>query len=565
LKVQPVKHIDGPTKKIASCLKEPILFNATRYMQQEIQPVIDQIAFENNCNEKELSAIESTEILEKCINSVTDALKKFADGYTPMRWLWMLRRLPDDIFKGSLTTTSTYDTLLAEVLSGQSQCQRNEVKQRKGAIYYQLDDCVIRRLARFCVGVSFLSDLHRSYRWAAKGTTFLFRKGYPPKKDIPKDIERAVQAYDRRSEKFGRPLNRTGTVLTSGDLSSQSNSILWLQRIKPKDMPVLRPGIRINDATEKDYALQTCRFVPYSLPLNSFIKLLNDRRVQTQQVVNREAAVLIFLLVSSYILMTHHHAGFLTPLTRGYLLWPKKDDAFQTIEEIFLELPELLTQLLSCAAIHNNRELLDAACGMQGSTWPLTAGPVCREFDNGICLDLAAASMRLDAILKYPSTQGEIANARSEHFETEVQSVIDRSDWFPSSEIKKIRGRQLKNNGNVITDIDAIGEKDESLLLVDCKSVIYSGDYDIGDYKTVRNASSLVRESVKKWKDICNRLHSNPIGNNYNISKYKNLFGVVCTPHVIYSDIETMSAQILPGLPMACSIIELSQWLLKDK
>jgi hypothetical protein len=294
LKAQPVKYIDGPTEKIASCLKETILIKATHYMRQEIQPIIDRIVLENNCNEKELSAIKSTEILKECINSVTDELKKFADGYTPMRWLWMLRRLPDDIFKGSLTTTAAYDTVLAEVLSGQSQCQRKEVKQQNGTIYYQLDDCVLRRLTRFCVGVSFLSNLHRSYRWAGKGASFLFRKGYLPKKDIPKDIKRAVQAYDLRAEKFGRPLKRTGTVLTSKDLSSQSNSILWLQRIKTKDMPVLRPGIRIHDATERDYALQTCRFAPYSLPLNSFIKLLNDRRVQTHQVVNREAAVLIF-------------------------------------------------------------------------------------------------------------------------------------------------------------------------------------------------------------------------------------------------------------------------------
>jgi hypothetical protein len=74
--------------------------------------------------------------------------------------------------------------------------------------------------------------------------------------------------------------------------------------------------------------------------------------------------------------MTHHYAGFLTPLTHGYLLWPNKDDAFQAIEGIFLELPELLTQLRGCAEIHNNKELLDLAYSMQGSPWPLTAGPV---------------------------------------------------------------------------------------------------------------------------------------------------------------------------------------------
>jgi hypothetical protein len=78
---------------------------------------------------------------------------------------------------------------------------------------------------------------------------------------------------------------------------------------------------------------------------------------------------------------------------------------------------------------------------------------------------------------------GELVNARGAHFESAVQDILDASRWKPSEPIRALRGRTLTVGGVPLTDIDAVGQLGDELLLVSCKSRVYSEECDAGSYR----------------------------------------------------------------------------------
>jgi hypothetical protein len=86
---------------------------------------------------------------------------------------------------------------------------------------------------------------------------------------------------------------------------------------------------------------------------------------------------------------------------------------------------------------------------------------------------------------------------RAAHFEGEIQKVIDRSQWNPDNALRQVRGRALRLNGQTITDIDAVGSQNGTMLLVSAKSRVHTARYDAGDHKQVRNtAEAIERRSL---------------------------------------------------------------------
>jgi hypothetical protein len=132
-----------------------------------------------------------------------------------------------------------------------------------------------------------------------------------------------------------------------------------------------------------------------------------------------------------------------------------------------------------------------------------------------------------------------------------------------SSNLAALRGRSLlrKHSSETFTDIDAIGALSSTLLIVSCKSLIYDGPYDKGDYKTIRNAQSTVDGAVKHWQTIAETIRSEPVGTNFDFSCFTRIVAVVCTPFVIYSDSEETLAYATEGLRFCVSTVELGAWL----
>ena len=136
------------------------------------------------------------------------------------------------------------------------------------------------------------------------------------------------------------------------------------------------------------------------------------------------------------------------------------------------------------------------------------------------------------------------------------RQAIDESVWKPSAATRLLR-KPLRLGGAYLTDIDAVGERNGELLLVSCKWIAYTPQYDAGVYSVVRNASTTVVSAI----DTLERLLGDRIGDNYDLTSYKAIHTVVCTPHPLWVPIGQATAQPSKGLYRACSIAELRRWL----
>lgn len=69
-----------------------------------------------------------------------------------------------------------------------------------------------------------------------------------------------------------------------------------------------------------------------------------------------------------------------------------------------------------------------------------------------------------------------------------------------------------------------------------CKSLIYGPEYEMGQYKAVRNLATMVRDAQTYWDGMLSKLRANPCGDNYDLSGWE-LAGVVCTSSVIWVEL----------------------------
>ncbi|WJH56616.1 hypothetical protein FE254_10715 [Ectopseudomonas guguanensis] len=175
-------------------------------------------------------------------------------------------------------------------------------------------------------------------------------------------------------------------------------------------------------------------------------------------------------------------------------------------------------------------------------------------------MDMWAASMGFLAWLQFPKTQGQVANERATKFEDVVQEVIDRTRWADEAS-RALRQRRLRVDGQALTDIDAIGSYDGTLLVVSCKSIPYTREYDRGVHNVIRNAASTVDNGVDYWARIVSQLEALRAGDNFDLTGYKQIVGVVCTPFPVYTG-DTKSLSTTVGeLRWACSLDELVEFL----
>lgn len=156
---------------------------------------------------------------------------------------------------------------------------------------------------------------------------------------------------------------------------------------------------------------------------------------------------------------------------------------------------------------------------------------------------------------------GEAGNLRAGHFEAAVQAIIDDSPWAPPPELREKVGKNVRFQSQTKTDLDAIGARGNALLLVQCKNRVYSGEYDVGDHRAVRQGVQLVRDAVSDWASFGEFIREHPSFDNFDFSKYSEITCVVCTPHVVYVPIGPATAFVASELRAAVSVLELQAWL----
>jgi hypothetical protein len=308
------------------------------------------------------------------------------------------------------------------------------------------------------------------------------------------------------------------------------------------------------------------RYVPHSLSLGQ----LRDLLVLTSPLAawwQPQLPALIALLQALSLYLTRYTGHGWISLTRYGYVSLRREHLTDYLGHI---LPILHTELdtwFSGQLATEPDQVLALLDGLPAACWPVTAPPVLHHAGPDIVIDLHAAGRHLITLCTIaPEDQGALVNIRAEHFEQTVQNLVDRSPWKPSNRAPR-RGLEPRPHGrDTLTDLDAVAEHDDTLLLISCKSRPYTGAYDSGDYRTVRNSVSLIEESVTKWQQVIDYLTQHPQGRNYDLSHYRRILGVICLPHTPYTPLGKATQVVSTNatgkiLRQACSFNELAAWL----
>lgn len=512
-----------------------------------------------------VEAVEAGTFLNTCRVFVEEEAYRLSDMFSSYRWLWYLRRIPDEIFRGELVTTAGYDHALAEVITGASKASPSHYKE-KGQIVFIVNQPIVRRVLEFCETVRYLSSIHQKLRWLGKNIKFRFESN---ERALPSPIptaeeERAVQLYDNRIIDNAAFLNRIGTKGASIFEPSADIHINQTGLLLPAIYRALSPfrgSAMVRTYGEEHTKIEGYyRYILELINMSDLIALNNDPRMSGNRWWHTEAGPLLMLLYLCYHFLLNVRHFHLSIMRYGYFVMPY--ESITSLDDGYLkEVAEVSKRVLPEADFPLTvTDLLERLAHFQGNCYPLLPGPPIRFERNIVCIDMYTTFNRLDSALEYPRVSGDI-RARTEHFEWAVQHIIETSAWAPGSDLLKVRAKHLKYAGQRVTDIDAIGAKGNTLLIVSCKSRIYSSEYDIGKHNVVREAQENLIKDIESWRDKVNFFRTHIRGDNYDFSLFHDIIGVVCTPFPIYISSDLGLEVRACGMRWAVTYRELQKWL----
>ncbi len=536
---------------------------------------------------KLLPARESAEFFTQCIEALEKAFAGDLNSYSAMRWIYYLRRTPNVVFSGDLSSTGVNSRALAEVYVNRSTKLEIAAVGSNGFVF-PVNDSTLRHLARLVSFITIIYDLQVGFRFASKGAEYYlplkhhrvfikrkfiadipaFKSVLPSRMRNP-ILEAAVQIYDQRHNNQRRTFQ--GVAMSLAGLAHDDAAIddikttvditqaLWgmheERTFSPQKFLKGNPRAEIYGGDRKIIA----RFGPSNIDYARLFELYRLPVMSKVEIDNNAALCLLLLFLAGQWLQRRRYS-FLRVMELGYFImdFQQWDDfADEQYSKACDEIRQYLPQL---QAPENYNAFVTSCLNFKGEAWPLSHGDILRVTNDYVCIDMWAASTGFLGWFQFPKTQGQVANKRAAKFEDVVQEVIDLSSWADRS-IQGLRQRELKVDGQALTDIDAIGSYDGTLLLVSCKSIPYTREYDRGTHNTIRNAASTVDKGVDHWTNIVRQLQDRKEGDNFNLTSYKQIIGVVCTPFAVYTSHSASLSMSVGKLRWACSLYELSEFL----
>ncbi|PLC47885.1 hypothetical protein CR159_21150 [Pollutimonas subterranea] len=510
--------------------------------------------------QRKLAGLEAANYIEAIMPLTQADILEQHSGYGAVRWLWYLRRAPDSLFKGLYGTTLGYDSHLAELLS--SQFMASDVSHEAERVAFRVDDASFRHLVRYVGRVKLLSQLHVLYRRVGKGA--ILDASHPILvSEASEAVERAMRIYDARHD-YSHEFIGAGLGLVSVapdfekliDESAIGEPIAFLSLGCAPSFPA--PVTYPDGAGGLCVVTAQVRHVINELRLVRLLRPMGEEGGVPEYLSG--IAALIQLLVLVPAICVHVPWAFCSIIQHGYVFVGE-----ERLRDIFdhhlAEIVEQLAPLTPGFAWPTNFiEWRESVLDVVPSVWPLSSGNVLRRFRDNFLIDTTSASQallhRLE-LARSPLT----GNLRGREFELQCQDLIDGTPWAPPPEVKFFRGRRLRQGGVILTDIDAIGVKGRTLLIVSCKSIIYGRDYDQGAFRVIRNIQDTVDNAVVTWERVVAQLRLQPAGENFDFSQFDEIIGVVCTPFAAYSSEERTLAFVQPKLRANSSIRELRDWL----
>jgi hypothetical protein len=501
-----------------------------------------------------LSGEEAQPHLERLRHRLETEAKALVDKRSPFEWLWYLRRLGGQFNWNDLPSTDPYCQALAEALCATSTKPETDLPDgRKLNIVFLVDEEALRDLTRLRELVGLLYENHGTTRWAGKDSDIKFTRTNGPRSEPNQSLKDAVRLYDRR-QGIGHNI-LAGAGLAADIQSETGQSELPSVFPMPGQMPGTAKSPRWNGTVDAPPPFGFGR-----IDLSEVDILMNQQvPVDLRWPVPFPSLMVLSMIVLQPLFSSVAGAGDVYKrfgycyLTRNALVawldWAI--ELLRVAEPQFI--PRAVLPQDGEAAI---RELEQSEI----SLYPPSRGRILHTLGNTLIVDLEAASRAIIRCLERPVNDGEDVNLWSETFELHVQDIINDSPWVPSAGTAPIRGRTLRLNGVNLTDVDALGERDGTLLLVSCKARPYTRAYDRGDYGAIQNVRTLAEDSVAKWKGLLDTVKANKVGDNYDFSGFDQVVGVVVMPFSPFVLEGPCTTEDVPGLRWVSSSQELRTW-----
>jgi hypothetical protein len=335
-----------------------------------------------------------------------------------------------------------------------------------------------------------------------------------------------------------------------------TSGALLVHRIRPSWIPVPHDDGAISSGTEV-----LASFAPDLLSLDQLKSLSHDPRLSGKSIWGGDAPVMMQTMVAAVPLIRALPNAFANVLQVGYFVCDRQLFV-DVMNDLLPDVRPWIVDVFPGTEIPiDGASYLTTVEALRASPEHSLYGSPIRRDGNYLFVDLYAATQRLESAFTFPKLQGDEANARGDHFEDAVQELIDQTGWKPSGDLRSMQRRALRLNGQKITDLDAVGERNGVLLGVSCKSRIYSAEYHAGEYQAVRNAAQGIEEAVTHATRIGELLLQHPRGDNYDFSAYSQVIVPVVTPITVYVPIGAATGFLIGKLRAASSIAEFDEFL----
>lgn len=518
---------------------------------------------------QELDPVEAAAYLHAVREALGARARELAQVYSQAEWLWYTRRTGRAPFRGHLRTTEMADHALLETLTGLSATPSTRPPSKdQTSFVLPVTPAALAPVGEMALIAVTMSQVHAWIRRAGKGTRFLVAVDDLPEPVRDEDLEAAITEYDERVAEDSYEWHPT---MSSFDGEPTSHFMLLGAGTVGDDFPEL-PAM---SGRWEDPVLVRVHghYLPQMLTLDALEAAIHAAGANGERWWTEELASIVIVMqcLFHYALTAAEHLG--VNLVKGGYTGIGRDFLVGMVDDSLPTLRGPLVALLGEDAVPTSGAAVVAAVeGLTGELWPHVPGPILRQLADGVTFfDFYTATRALARLILVPrSAGGSAVNAVADSLEDQTQDLIDSSLWRPSDELRALRRRKLMVNGVDLTDLDAVGELDDTLLIVSNKNLSYSVDYDAGVYNVVRNARTTVEEAVTFWSDVRETLESTPVGDNYDLSRYRRVIAVVVTPHVVFVQAIEARDQVATSesgvaLPAASSLGELRAFLGLDE
>lgn len=463
------------------------------------------------------SAEQALPYLTQCRKWLEQRLLKEAQELSSLQWLWFLRRTSSFMFFGSRTSTQRRGHMLAESLTARGGSDSGMTpRTADGWITYRVDRLTVTTVLQFCAGVSVLNEFHILLRYSGKGCNFRFSPNHGiPEKVCTTEIQEAVDLYDSRAATGVDLFSPIGTdPFTQWDVLTPNTILLLANLDHPEEMPALFSGSHYNYRPLSVFSYYRVGFTS----VDGLAALANALGITVANWLSIEFGALLILLLSTYDLMRENNGGTVSLQQFGYVMMKTSQVEYVLAQHFARAVVAIKATFQHIPLPRDTGELLKILRQKPKKFWPFMPSSVVRRSGDVLSIDFRSATYRLSYLLQYPTSGDTIVNIRTKHFEDTMQSIIDVSPWRPSDDLRKFRNKHLQHRGETFTEIDALGAIGDTLLIVSCKSIVYTSLYDAGQFEAVRSAQKLVEREIIKLNRNREIIMNNPKGNNYDFS-----------------------------------------------